>query len=185
MEIDFEPVFIMLNNELSKSGLLFELVCAGGYVLQRHGYRTTSDIDAFYSSDDNINKIIKKVGDAFGINKPDELWLNNSLLSLNPKPPEEYCTVIYKFSNLVVKEVSLNYLIGMKLFSQREQDIIDAAVILRKTQNDNPFILSAELKNMKFDIDIALLLEAYEKAYGMDWLENFYIDNIDELQKYF
>jgi len=38
---------------------------------------------------------------------------------------------------------------------------------------------------MKFEIDISSLLDAYEKAYGMDWLDAFYINNQNELQKYF
>ena len=48
-----------------------------------------------------------------------------------------------------------------------------------------PIELFAELKNMGFNIDIAVLLDAYEQAYGMAWLEQFYIDNESELQKLF
>jgi len=29
---------------------------------------------------------------------------------------------------------------------------------------------------MKFDIDISLILEAFEMAHGMAWLENLYIE---------
>ena len=101
------------------------------------------------------------------------------------KPPVEFCEIIYKFDNLTIKEVSMSYLIGMKLYSQREQDLRDVASILRKDNNKQPFELLSKLKNMKFDIDISLLLEAFEMAYGMDWLENFYTENSDELRKYF
>ena len=185
MKIDFESVFKRLNEELSQIGQLLELVCAGGYVLQRHGYRTTLDVDAFYKSNEKIDEIIKKVGDEFGINKADELWLNNSILNLNPEPPAEYCIFIHQFSNLVVKEVSITYLIGMKFSSQRMQDLKDVAIILRQNKNEQPFELLTELTNMQFNIDISLLLEAFEMAYGMDWLDNFYTANSEELCKYY
>ena len=153
--------------------------------MQRHGYRVTLDIDAFYKSDVKIDEIIKKVGDECGLNKDDELWLNNSIVSLNPEPPAEYCDFVYQFSNLFVKEVNIIYLIGMKLFSQRMQDMMDIADILKQEKNENPFKLLADLKNMNFSIDISLLLEAYEMAYGIDWLEKFYVANSSELRKYF
>ena len=185
MIINFETIFKRLDEELSKIRQSLELVCAGGYVMQRHGYRTTLDVDAFYESNELINTIIKKVGDEFNINKEDELWLNNSISNLNPKPPAEYCEIAYKSDNLTVKEVSISYLTGMKLYSQREQDLRDVASILRKDNNEHPFELFSKLKHMKFDIDISLLLEAFEMAHGMDWLDNFYTENSEELRKYF
>jgi len=185
MVINFETIFKRLDEELSKIGQSLELVCAGGYVMQRHGYRTTLDVDAFYESNAKINSIIKKVGDEFYINKKDELWLNNSISNLNPEPPAEYCEIAYKFDNLTVKEVNITYLTGMKLYSQREQDLRDVASILRQDNNEQPFELLSKLKDMKFDIDISLLLEAYEMAHGMNWLDNFYTENSEELRKYF
>jgi len=153
--------------------------------MQRHGYRATLDVDAFYESNAIINNIIKKVGDEFNINKEDELWLNNSISNLNPEPPSEYCELAYKFDNLTVKEVSISYLTGMKLYSQREQDLRDVASILRQDNNEQPFELLSKLKDMRFDIDISLLLEAFEMAHGMNWLDDFYTKNSEELQKYF
>ena len=185
MKIDFDAAFIRLNEELAEANQMLELVCAGGYVLQRHGYRATSDVDAFYTSNDKIDEIIKNVGDEFGLNTPGDIWLNNSVLSLNPEPPDEHCVLVHQFSNLVVKEVSIQYLIGMKLFSQRLQDIRDAASILKQDKNTQPFELFATLTDMNFDIDISVLLEAYEIAHGMDWLSNFYAANSEELRKYF
>jgi hypothetical protein len=38
---------------------------------------------------------------------------------------------------------------------------------------------------MKFDIDISGLLDAYEKAYGVDWLVEFFVNNQDKLRSYF
>ena len=80
--IAFEPVFRSLNDDLIRINESLELVCAGGYVMQLNGYRSTSDTDAFYKSNAAIDDAILKVGDAFGINKPDELWLNNSISNL-------------------------------------------------------------------------------------------------------
>ena len=42
--IDFKSVFKRLNEELSKIEQSLKLICAGGYVMQFHGYKTTSDV---------------------------------------------------------------------------------------------------------------------------------------------
>ena len=91
--IDFEPVFMRLNEELSIIGQSLELVCAGGYVMQRHGYKATSA--------------------------------------------------------------------------------------------EQPFELLSALVGMEFDVDISGLLDAYERAHGMVWLEDFYARNQEDLRKYF
>jgi len=184
-QIDFEPVFKRLNDELSQIDISLELVCAGGYVLQLHGYRATMDIDAFYNSTAEIDSVIRKVGDEFGINRPDELWLNGSISNMNAKPPAAHYKLVHRFSNLEVSAVDIPYLVGMKLASGREQDLIDVGTILKHDNNQEPFELLPELISMGFQIDISGLLDAYEKAHGMKWLEDFYKNNESKLQKYF
>ena len=183
--INFEPVFKMLNNELLKINELLELVCAGGYVMQLHGYRGTADVDAFYKSNNIIDGIIKKVGDEFGINKPDELWLNNSILNMNPDPPDDCCEIVHQYPNLTVKAVDMTYLIGMKLISARGQDLMDVADIIKNSKDIQPFELLARLNGLKFEIDISIMLDAFERAYGMEWLDKFYRENESELLKYY
>jgi hypothetical protein len=90
----------------------------------------------------------------------------------------------YQFSNLIVKEVSIRYLIGMKLTSARGQDLADVASILNRDNDEQPYKLLSELSSMGFDIDISILLDAYEGAFGMAWLDEFYIKNESELRKY-
>ena len=183
--IDFTPIFKRLNSELIDIGQSLELICVGGYVMQFHGYRGTVDVDAFFESNIAIDIAIRKVGDEFNINSPDELWLNNSVASKNPTPPPQYRELVHEYSHLVVMKVKLKYLLGMKLDSERVQDIRDVAIILKDTDDKQPLELFTELKHMDFDIDIAVLLDAYEQAYGMAWLEQFYIDNESELQELF
>ena len=183
--IDFQPVFEMFNTELSNAGIALELVCAGGFVMQLHGYRGTMDIDAFYKSDAMIDNIIRKVGDEFEINRPDELWLNNSIMNMNSLPPDDSCEIVYHFSNLTVKAVSLVYLIGMKLQSGRGQDLKDVADILRTEKNERPLDLMTLLGSIGFTPDISDVLDSYGTAHGIDWLENFYKANQTELNKYF
>jgi hypothetical protein len=184
MKINFEPVFKMLNEELSDMNQSLELICAGGYVMQLHGHRATVDVDAFYKSNAKMNEAIRKVGDAFGINRPDELWLNNSIWNKNPVPPEEHCELIYKFSHLTVKSVGIDYLTGMKLESGRELDLKDVAAIIKSGGNKQPFALINKLNEMGFVIDISVLLEAYGTAYGMDWLMEFYTENESDINRY-
>jgi len=77
------------------------------------------------------------------------------------------------------------YLMGMKLVSAREQDLMDVADILKKSESLQPFELFSDLAEMSFDVDIAMLLDAFERARGMEWLETFYKDNEEELRGYF
>ena len=183
--IDFELVFRMLNDELAEQKVSLSLVCAGGYVLQLNGYRGTNDVDAFFKSSAVIDSIIRKVGDKFGINKPDELWLNNSISNMNPAPPDIYCKLVYQFSNLTVLAVDLIYLVGMKLTSARGQDIKDVAEIIKNTKELKPFELLKTLARMDFTIDISILLDAYGEALGMEWLEEFYKTHEEELGRLF
>jgi hypothetical protein len=181
--IDFELVFKQLNEELSSISQSLELVCAGGYVMQQHGYRATADVDAFYNSNKQIESTIRKVGDEFSINKDDELWLNNSISNMNDLPPDEHCEIVYSFSNLVVKAVDILYLVGMKMSSPRNQDLKDVAVIIRVENIKQPFALRSQLEDIGFNVDISDLLEVFGIAYGIDWLKIFYEDNYDEISK--
>ena len=183
--IDFKPVFLMLNDELSKIGESLELICAGGYVMQLYGFRGTADIDAFYQSSASIDRIIQKVGDAFGINRPDELWLNNSISNMNPTPPSKYCNVVHQLSHLVVMGVDLIYLLGMKFASARGQDMKDLVEIIKCNEELQPLTLMSKLGEMGFDIDISMLIDAFEGARGMEWLDAFYKENEDEICKYY
>ena len=106
--IDFKPVFEQLNNELAGIEITLELICAGGFVMQLHGYRASADVDAFYKSNAELDMLIKKVGDDFRINKPDELWLNNSIANMNPEPPEDYIKPVYKFQTIVPPPITIS-----------------------------------------------------------------------------
>jgi hypothetical protein len=183
--IDFGPVFELLNKELVKIDESLILICAGGYVMQAHGYRATSDIDAFYKNSAEIEKAIRMVGDEFGINKVDELWLNDSISNMNPEPPAQYCTLMYMFSNLEVKIIDILYLMGMKLTSVRELDLMDVSAILKHDNNRKPFELLEKLNSMGFSIDISVLLDVFGRAHGIDWLDDFYRRNESELIEYF
>lgn len=66
----------------------------------------------------------------------------------------------------------------MKLSSARGQDIKDVAWIIRQQKEEDPIAFSDKLKEMGFaQIDESLILEAFGTAYGMEWLEKYYIEN--------
>jgi len=175
--IDFEPAFKCLNKKLLNIGQSLKLICVGGYVMQLHGYRGTADIDAFFDSNPIIENAIRKVGDKFKINGPDELWLNNSVTSKNPLPPPKHQEMIYEFSNLIVMSVDITYLMGMKLYSGRTQDLQDVATIIKNNSDKQPLKLFSNLVDIGFTLDISIVLDVFEQAYGIAWLEQFYLDN--------
>jgi len=183
--INFDLVFERFNEELSKINQSLELICAGGYVMQLHGYKSTVDVDAFFRTNAKIDSIIRIIGDEFGINQPDELWLNNSIANLNIEPPPEHQELVHQLSHLTIKAVNIIYLIGMKLESSRNRDLADVVTILKSTNDIEPFRLMTNLENIGFNIDISAILETYGLAYGEDWLARFYADNEAKLHKLF
>lgn len=178
--------FELLNEELAKEGLNLTLICVGGFVLEQYGFRTTQDVDAFYNESLKINEVIYRVGQQLGLNTSEELWINNSVANLNPKPPFEFCEVLYSFENLTVYTVTLDYLLGMKLTSAREQDLRDIGEIIRYRGLSSPITLYKFLKKNGFKtVDFAYILEGFSLAYGMDWLRDFFEEHQEELRRYY
>lgn len=178
--------FKLLNDELAKEGLYLNLICVGGYVLEYHGLRSTQDVDAFYEENQRIRELIFKVGQELDLNTSDELWLNNSVANLNPLPPIEYCEVLYSFENLTVYIVSLDYILGMKLTSARDQDLKDVGEIIKYKGLYSPFELYVYLNQLGFaPLDFAYVLEGFNLAYGMDWLRDFFEKNQENLRRYY
>jgi len=179
---DEQKVFAQLNKRLKGEGLRLSIICVGGFVLHQYGIRATMDVDAFYTANDRVRIIIQEVGDSFGINRDDEMWLNNSVQNLNPTPPEEICETLYEFSNLTVLTAPLLYVAGMKLVSAREQDVLDSAAIIKKLNITDPAEFRQVILSYGFaQIDESLILEAFGHAYGISWLENYYMDHEEEL----
>ena len=177
-------VFESLNRHLKKEKMSLTVICVGGFVLNHHGMRATMDVDAFYQSTKKLTSAIKAVGEEFDLNTADELWLNNSVQNMNRAPSEEICEVLYTFSNLKVLIAPLDYVAGMKLVSARVQDVEDAGSIIKKLGIRFPEELSAKLYTYGFgQIDESLLLEAFGIAYGMKWLEDYYIQHEEEINQ--
>lgn len=171
-------IFEELNRRLKEKEIDLTVICVGGFVLSHYGLRTTHDIDGFFKTNREITNIIREVGEKFGINSDDELWLNNSVQNLNEVPDESICEVLYSMSNLNVLVPPLDYIAGMKLNSSREQDVKDVAEIISFKNISSPEVLAGVLKEYGFQaIDESVLLEAFGEAYGMEWLEKYYIEN--------
>lgn len=181
-----QVAFELLNEELAKEGLNLALICVGGFVLEHYGFRSTQDVDAFYRETPIIKEIIYRVGEQLGLNTSEELWLNNSVANLNPLPSVEYCEVLYSFEKLTVYVVSLDYILGMKLTSTREQDLKDVGEIIKYKGLRSPFELYDYLNQLGFaPLDFAYVLEGFNLAYGMDWLRDFFEQNQEELRNYY
>ena len=181
-----KPVFEALNKELVQANLTLTIICVGGYVLEYHGLRATQDVDAFYKESQKINEIIARVGQEFNLNTHEELWLNNNVANMNKQPPLSLCETLYLFENLTVLATPIEYVLGMKMVSTREQDLKDIGAIIKYKHFRSPFNTFDGLKKMGFDsIDFSVLLEGFSYAYGMDWLENFFKENQDKLRKYY
>lgn len=186
MRSNEKEIFEELNCKLADNNMSLEIICVGGFVLSHNNLRATLDIDGFFKSNSIIDSIIRDVGNKFEINKADELWLNNSVQNLNSPPNKDICDLLYNFSNLKVYIAPLDYVAGMKLISCREQDILDVASIIKAKAITDPIELSNVLFSYGFEnIDESVLLEAFGRAYGMKWLESYYIEHEDEILKKF
>ncbi len=171
-----------LNDELKKRNIHLKITCVGGFVLELHGMRFTQDIDAFYDETPEIRQLIKKVGDSFGIDSSNELWLNHSVQNLNESPPSEICEDVYRFSHLSVAVPPLEYIAGMKIKSGRKQDVMDAAMIITALHIDSPqHFMDMMHKYGLSDLDNAVLMDAFGMAYGMEWMEKYYREYESEI----
>lgn len=179
--MDKKRLFTELNNELEKEGITLEIICVGGFVLEFHHIRATQDVDAFFHETEKIKAIIRHVGDRFDANEPDELWLNNSVANLNRTPPREICEVVFRYPHLTVLMPPLDYILGMKLDSARERDTQDIATILRLLKTTSPTQVLSKLHAYGFHPDLSLLLEGFEKAYGVRWLAHYLTNHAHEL----
>ena len=173
--------FEKLNEKLKEIDADLTVICAGGYVLSHYGIRTTKDVDGFYRSSYEIEKAIAAVGMDLGLNSKDELWLNNSVQNLNRAPKEEICDVLYEFSNLKVLMVPLIYIAGMKLKTGRRKDMTDVAEIVKFLGREDPLDFGGELSTLGFETDGSLVLEAFGTAYGMDWLQEYFIEHEEDI----
>ena len=181
-----KPVFEALNQELTQKNLSLTIICVGGYVLEYHGLRATQDVDAFYEETHHINEIIARVGQKFNLNTQQELWLNNNVANMNQQPPLDLCDTLYSFTHLTVLVAPIEYVLGMKTMSAREQDLKDIGMIIKFKNFHSPFETFDTLKKMGFSIiDFSILLEGFSYAYGIDWLEEFFKENQEQLQKYY
>lgn len=174
---DEELLFKILNQKLKEKSLNLVLICVGGFVLNHYSIRATMDIDSFYTASKEIEDIILFMGEEYDLNPEGERWLNNSVQNLNKRPPEEICDVLYEFSNLKVMIPPLEYIACMKLQSAREQDIMDVASIIHRCDIKMPEDMESILNKYGIgDIDESVLLEAFGEAYGIEWLEKYYVD---------
>ena len=180
-----QKLFEELNSALAEQQITLSIICVGGFVLEHHGLRATQDIDAFYHENQMLREIIARIGEKHHVNT-DELWLNNSVANMNISPPESICDTLYKFSNLIVRAVPIDYLLGMKLESGREQDLKDIGLIIQHEGFKAPFELVEQLRQQGFSqMDFSMLLEGFSYAYGMEWLENFYREHENQLEELF
>ncbi len=178
-------LFDALNDKLRSVGETLCITCVGGYVLELHDIKATKDVDAFYRNNVTINRLIKQVGDEYGANSADDDWLNNSVGNVNAPPSKDECQLLYEFSNLEVYIASLEYVLCMKLCTDREKDIDDAAKILNRLKDiDDPIKLYNILIAHGFNrsqCDISRVLDAFERLLGTDWLERYYREHEREL----
>ena len=180
--MDAGKLFKDLNEELARLDLTLDLVCVGGFVLQYHNMRSTSDIDAFYQESSDLIECIERVGRENGISPSEERWLNSSVSSLNRKPPESVCQEILSYSNLTVTIPSLTYILGMKLESARRRDLEDAGAIIRFERFEDILDTAKTLEDLGFQIDFSVLMEAFEVAYDIEWLTEYLEDHLEDIK---
>jgi hypothetical protein len=119
-----------LGKELEAAGLRGEVVIAGGAAMCLvHSARdATKDIDALYEPKREINALVEKIADEYGL--PSD-WLNDSVKGFIGESVE---TVDFmQTGGLKISAVTPEYLLAMKLMSSRVegQDYEDIKFLLR------------------------------------------------------
>ena len=179
--IDFEAAFRTLNDQLGLHHLSLRIICCGGYLIQRMGFRGTQDVDAFYSSNEEIDLLIRRVGALLDINSGKTIWLNKAVSTMSDWPDSEYCEKLYEFSNLTVDQVTIEYLMGMKLSSTRPIDTEDVGHIIKAKELKDPIGLYKLLTGMSFRLSMVFILEAFAYAYGDVWRAEYWKEHSKEI----
>ena len=79
----------------------------------------------------------------------------------------------------------LNSMLKANDLSDRRQDIQDVGEIIKKLGIKTPEDFYKIIKQYNFhSIDESLVLEAFGNAYGMKWLEDYYIQHIEPTDMY-
>ena len=119
--IDHEKYFTILNERLKEKNEFLTLYTVGGFALKCYGIKSTMDVDAFYDTNDTIEKIIADIGNEYNINPLNEHWINKAVAYLKDKrvksPNKEFSKLINKYSNLEIYRANLDYLFIMKVFA--------------------------------------------------------------------
>lgn len=153
-----------LNGKLREKDLSLTIYTVGEFALKCHKLKgVTYDIDAFYISNEDIEKSIVEV-------EPNELkdnlvhgehWLNQAVDYLKDpnvkNPGKENSSLFLNLSNLKVYIANEDYLLVMKIiaFHDKKPDFvkhaIDIASILRGNRSFND---KKAIENMFYDFDI-------------------------------
>ena len=183
--IDFEVAFKELDDLLGRHHLSLHIICCGGYLIQRMGFRGTIDVDAFYQSNEEIDLLIRRVGALLDINSGRTMWLNNAVSTMSDWPDPQFCRPLHKFTNLTVDQVTTEYLLGMKLRSIRDRDVDDAVLLVNQLDIKDPLELYSLMHGMALDVSLSAILKVFTTIYGKDWFEKYYKEHAEDILKIF
>lgn len=123
----------ILGEELKKLELHGEIILTGGasMCLVHSARDMTKDIDALYEPKSEINELVEKIAQEYGLPKD---WLNDSVKGFINDNAETMDFI--SFSNLKVSTVTPEYLLAMKLMSSRVegQDYNDIKFLFRELE---------------------------------------------------
>ena len=179
--IDFAAAFKTLNDLLGRHHLSLRMIVCGGYLIQQMGLRGTLDVDAFYNSTEEIDLLIQRVGALLGINSGKTVWLNNAVSTMSDWPDSQYCETLHEFSSLTVDQVTVEYMMGMKLSSTRPIDTEDVGRIIKRREIKDPIGLYNLLAGMSFRLSMVSVLDAFAFAYGDAWRAAYWKEHSKEI----
>ena len=158
--IDHSKYFSILNEKLKECNQTLTLYTVGGFALKCFGLKTTMDIDAFYDTNDTIEKIIEDIGMEYNINPMGEHWINKAVAYLKDQrvknPGKEFSESLIKLSNLEVYRANIDYLLIMKTFA-----VFDNKKDKIKHLDDCIKILGSGKVDVKNEKDFISLFEKY------------------------
>ncbi|MCL2531918.1 MAG: hypothetical protein FWE40_07155 [Oscillospiraceae bacterium] len=179
--IDFEAAFHELDGLLGLHHQTLHIIVCGGYLIQRMGFRGTIDVDAFYTASEEITLLIERVGLLLNINTGKTIWLNNAVSTMSDWPDPQYCEPLFAYENLTVEQVTMEYLLGMKLSSIRDVDAKDAGKIVEMARLDDPLALYQQCRAMGLKLSFVAVLEAFTFAYGDEWRAQYWNEHDQEI----
>lgn len=118
-----------VDRELGAGDFIEVVACGGAALVLKYDVRSTGDVDVVSEAfPDELRRAVQRVGERNGL---PEAWMNDAAKIATPRLPVRP-ELVYGGERLKVYSPGPHFLLAMKLFAGRDQDMDDAVLLIRE-----------------------------------------------------